>query len=64
MNMNDVREYESKLQKETNSLMEQNIPLEDPSSAGSGDAPDNLSLQDTPRTPNSPAKKGYFSNWF
>lgn len=74
MNMEDVREYESQLQKETNSILKQNVTPSETNqsiSSGAGDATETMCLPslgnsqpETPRTPKSPSKKGYFSNWF
>lgn len=69
MTMEDVREYESRLQKETNNLLIKNMSTSEDTNKsllGSGDNPPSLgnSQPGTPRSPKSPSKKGYFSNWF
>lgn len=53
MSLDDVREYEAKLQSQTNSLLADKV--------GGGDS-NTQETPDTPKTPKSP-KKGYFS-WF
>lgn len=67
MSMEDVREYEQKLQQQTNIiLLQQNVPVPEESQAEVNITAPSLpsSAPDTPRTPKSPVKKGYFSNWF
>lgn len=68
MTMEDVRKYETQLQQQTNSLLQESIP----NNSDTSDAPEvvtkdpnpNLSVTSSPPlTPKSPAKRGYFS-WF
>lgn len=67
MTLEDVRNYESKLQQQTNSLLQQSSPA-NASAAKEEVVPEQaveagLSVPSSPRTPKSPAKRGYFS-WF
>lgn len=57
MSMEDVRDYESKLQTQTNSLIS-NHANGDPATTT-----DSINDVECPTTPKSPAKRGYFS-WF
>ncbi|XP_076263523.1 cytoplasmic phosphatidylinositol transfer protein 1 isoform X2 [Rhynchophorus ferrugineus] len=65
MTMEDVRKYESQLQQQTNSLLQQTVSSASEKTENTTDGVDTagLSLPSSPRTPKSPAKKGYF-NWF
>lgn len=64
MDLEDVRKYESDLQKQTNMLLNINgasTPANEATS--SADPPKTPSVEGTPTSPKSPVKKGYF-NWF
>lgn len=68
MTMDDVRKYESQLQQQTNSLLQQSIadsnePSGTPEAVAKDTNPDLSVTGSPPLTPKSPAKRGYFS-WF
>lgn len=65
MTMDDVRKYESQLQQQTNTLLQQSVPNNaDPPGTPDAVAGDlNPLTGSPPLTPKSPGKRGYFS-WF
>ncbi|KAG5895206.1 hypothetical protein JTB14_035378 [Gonioctena quinquepunctata] len=64
MTMEDVRKYETELQQQTNSLLKENTDPTTPRQVSDGGDNSLHSPTDTPKSPKSPEKKGYFSNWF
>ncbi|XP_074039630.1 cytoplasmic phosphatidylinositol transfer protein 1 [Leptinotarsa decemlineata] len=71
MTMEDVREFETNLQQQTNCLFKAEVtqtPSLSSQISEDSDAAASFSLEnsppETPKSPKSPTKKGYFSSWF